>query len=64
MKPFILRGVGVTLHPAVAADGSMAAQMHNVLRFPGSTLAALDPVMKAVGLSTATLTQAIGAFCH
>jgi hypothetical protein len=64
MKPFILRGVGVTLHPSVAAESSMAAQMHNVLGFPGSALAALDPVVKAVGLSTATLTQAIGAFCH
>jgi hypothetical protein len=64
MKPFVLRGVGVPLHPAVAAESSVAAQMHNVLRFPGSALAALDPVVKAVGLSTATLAQAIGSFCH
>jgi hypothetical protein len=62
METLILRGIGMRLHPAMATDSSMAAQMHNVLRFPGSTLAALHPVMKAVGFPAAPFTQTTGSF--
>lgn len=60
MEALILCGIGVALHPAVAADRSVAAQMHNVLGFPRPTLAALNPVMEAVGTTAAPLAQSTG----
>jgi hypothetical protein len=62
MKPLILRGIRIGLHPAMATNRSMTAQMHDVLRGPGATLTTLHPVMKAVSFPAATLTQTTGAF--
>ena len=57
MKPLPLRCVRMRLHPAMAAHGSVATKMNNVLRGPGTSLAALNPMMKAVGLPATPLTQ-------
>jgi hypothetical protein len=57
MEPLRLSQQGVTLHPAVTPNGPMTAQMNDVLRLPRTALAALHPVMEAVSLTAAPLTQ-------
>jgi hypothetical protein len=60
MEPLRLSPKGVTLHPAVTPNSPMAAQMNNVLRLPRTALAALHPVVEAVRLTAAPLTQTTG----
>jgi len=64
MKPLILRGIRMGLHPAVTTNSAMTTQMHNVLRGPGTTLPTLHPVMETVGRDATPLTQTTRAFSN